>query len=69
MDHLDTEIPLKKRPTRADVLTVPEAIKAQKSSKTHKLPPRSVKRDRTKTKEAKKHSQAKNKSHAGEILA
>lgn len=45
---------IKKHKTIADVLTVQMAIKAGKSSKNHKIAPRSVKRDRTKTKESKK---------------
>ena len=34
-------------------MTIPMAVAAKKSSKLHKLKPRSVKRDRTKTEEGK----------------
>jgi hypothetical protein len=44
------------RKTRRDVLTAAEAVKAGKSSKSHKLAPRSVKRDGTKSREAKQMS-------------
>lgn len=48
----DMDVPRKK--SRADVFTVCEAIRSGKSSKAHKMAPREIKRDRTKTKEAKK---------------
>ena len=43
----------RQRRTKADRLTVEEASKASKSSKNHKLKPRSIKRDKTKTNEKK----------------
>lgn len=44
---------LKVRHTRKDVLTPEEAIKAHKADKTHKLKPRSPRKDATKTREEK----------------
>lgn len=44
----------RERKTRKDIMTVYMAIVAKKSSKDHKLKPRSIKRDRTKLAEAKR---------------
>lgn len=43
----------KTKKSRSDIMTIPMAVAAKKSSKLHKLKPRSVKRDRTKTEEGK----------------
>jgi hypothetical protein len=59
----DFEVVPKQRKTRKDILTVGDAIKAHKSSKNHKLKPRSVKRDRTKSPETKSHSKCIKMSH------
>lgn len=59
---LVTVVP-KMRLTRKDVLTPDEAVKANKASKMHKLKPRSVKRDLTKTKEKKTTSKRVKMSH------
>lgn len=50
---IDVDVNIKVRPKLSDVMTVGMALKSSKSSKMHKLKPRSVKRDKTKTKEAK----------------
>ena len=47
---------VKARMTRANVMTIPMAVAAKKSSKNHKLKPRSVKRDRTKLIDSKNKS-------------
>jgi len=44
---------VKERKTIQDVLTVGNAITSKKSSKNHKLKPREIKRDRTKSTDAK----------------
>lgn len=49
----------RERKTRKHVMSVWQALKAGKASKTHKLPHRSLKRDRTKKTEAKKATKAK----------
>jgi gamma-glutamylcyclotransferase (GGCT)/AIG2-like uncharacterized protein YtfP len=52
-DVYDTEVRVPERWTRADIMSVKSAVKANKSSKNHKLKPRSFKRDSTKTKDVK----------------
>ena len=47
---------MQRRMTRANVMTIPMAVAAKKSSKDHKLKPRSVKRDRTKMIDSKNKS-------------
>lgn len=59
----DDAVKPRDRKTRKDVLTLQAAVKAQKSSKSHKLRPRTVKRDKTKTVEQKQRSKAKKTSH------
>lgn len=61
--HLDTDMHPRRRFTRKDVMTPLEAVKAFKSMKTHKLKPRSNKRDRTKTIESKAWSKSKRFNH------
>jgi hypothetical protein len=61
---MDMDIVVQPRKTRRDILTPFDAIKACKSSKTHKLRPRSPKRDRTKTQEAKGHTKQVRRAHA-----
>lgn len=63
-DEDDLQIPVRERKTRAHVLTPAQAVYKNKSSKNHKLPPRSEKRDRTKTKEAKAKTRAIRMSHS-----
>lgn len=53
----------KERKVRSDVLTVRDAIMAGKSSKNHKLKPKSAKKDRSKSPEAKKQSKKVKASH------
>lgn len=61
---MDTDFDLiKERKTIANVLTVEMAIKTGKSSKNHKIAPRSVKRDRTKTKKSRDISLKQRRSH------
>jgi len=52
-DEFDMEVRVPERRTRADIMGVGSAIKACKASKDHKLKPRSIKRDSTKTKATK----------------
>ena len=54
---------LPSRKTRAHIMTPSEATKANKASKSHKLKPRSVKRDKTKLIESKMASKARAASH------
>lgn len=51
--YMDVTCSVRDRKTRKDILTVGDAIRAHKSSKNHKLAPRSIKRDRTKSTEDK----------------
>lgn len=60
----DIDVSIKERKTRRDILSVGQAVKSKKSSKNHKLKPRSVKRDRTKMPENKTHSKCVKMSHA-----
>jgi hypothetical protein len=53
----------KERKVRSDVLTVRAAIMAGKSSKNHKLKPKSAKKDRSKSPEAKNQSKKVKASH------
>ena len=63
--YLEYAVPApKERKTRADILTPAKAIMVGKNSKDHKLAPRTERKDRTKTKEAKAHTKAKRSSHA-----
>lgn len=55
------------RKTRRDVMTINHAMKAHKSSKNHKLKPRSIKRDRTKTPVYKAHTKAIKMSHIADV--
>lgn len=50
---IDVDVVEKRRTKISDVMTVHMAIKSSKSSKNHKMKPRSVKRDQTKTRDAK----------------
>lgn len=52
------------RKTRNDIMTLLESVKAHKVQKTHKLKPRSVKRDRTKTPESKTKTRARREAIA-----
>lgn len=52
-DKFDMEVHVAERKTKADIMGVASAIKANKASKNHKLKPRSIKRDSTKTKTVK----------------
>lgn len=61
---MDLHVSPRERKTRAMVMTPLESIMCAKSSKNHKLAPRTPKRDRTKTKEAKAHSKAVRFSHS-----
>lgn len=60
---LDVEVPMRERKTRANVMTVYEAVVCHKSSKNHKLKPRERKRDATKKQEAKDKARASKRSH------
>lgn len=51
-EDVEPKVPMRK--TRADVMSPQEAVRARKSSKLHKLKPRSNKRDATKSSDAKK---------------
>lgn len=62
----DYEFFPKERKTRKDVLTVIESIKAQKSSKHFKMKPRTVKKDKTKTRESKNRAKIIKESHRAE---
>jgi len=53
---------IKERKTIKNILTVREAISADKSSKNHKLKPRETKRDKTKRSEAKRASRVHKES-------
>jgi inhibitor of KinA sporulation pathway (predicted exonuclease) len=64
LEHFDIEVQPKQHKSKKDILTVYQALKSQKSSKNHKLKPRTVKRDRTKTPEKKALSKAVRVSHA-----
>jgi len=66
-DWDDFEVSVKERKTRRDIMTVGQAIKSHKSSKNHKLKPRSVKRDRTKSPEHKAHTKCVKMSHGIDI--
>lgn len=59
----DYECKPRERKVRSDVLSVAASITAQKSSKNHKLKPRSVKKDRSKSPEAKAQSKKVKSSH------
>lgn len=61
MEYLDIEVHVKERKTIRDVFTVAMAIDSGKSSKDHKLKPRSTRRDRTRSEEAKRASLKKMK--------
>ena len=63
-DDYDCVCDIRNRKTRADILTPADAMKSRKSSKSHKLKPRSVKRDRTKTTESKTATKNKNRTSA-----
>lgn len=60
--NIDIVISAPVRKTRKDILTVGMAIDSNKSSKDHKLKPRSVKRDRTKQADAKHKTKARRMS-------
>ena len=62
-EHGDYECKPKERKVRSDVLTVGAAIASNKSSKNHKLKPRSEKKDRSKSPEAKAQSKKVKASH------
>ena len=59
----DYECKPKERKVRSDVLTVGAAIMSNKSSKNHKLKPKSTKKDRSKSPEAKGQSKKVRASH------
>lgn len=63
-DFPDIRVQAKERKTRAHIMTPTQAFHTGKVHKTHKLKPRDIKRDRTKTKEAKDHTKAMRFSHA-----
>jgi hypothetical protein len=52
-DYLDIDVSVPVHKSRANVMTVNMAIKHKKSSKNHKLKPRSKKRDHSKMADAK----------------
>lgn len=52
-DYLDIDVRTPEHKRRSDVLTVYEACKSNKSSKNHKMKPRTNKLDSTKTREVK----------------
>ena len=62
-EHGDYECKPKERKVRSDVLTVGAAIASNKSSKNHKLKPKSGKKDRSKSPEAKAQSKKVKASH------
>lgn len=51
--YVDITVEVKKHKRRSDVMTVWEAAASKKSSKNHKMKPRSSRLDRTKTKESR----------------
>lgn len=59
---LDIEVSVPQHKSRADVMTVGMAVKHNKSSKNHKLKPRSNKRDHSKTQDAKEYTRSRHKS-------
>ena len=63
--YLEGEHMSRERKTISDVMNVEQSIKHRKSSKFHKLAPRSVKRDKTKTPDAKKFSKQVKSSKTG----
>lgn len=52
-NYIDIEVRAPEHKRRSDVLTPVQAFKAKKSSKNHKMKPRTEKRDSTKTREMK----------------
>jgi hypothetical protein len=63
-DGVEIDAPCHKR--ISDVLTVGAAVTAGKSSKQHKMKPRSEKRDRTKSKESKTFAIRQRRAHTGD---
>lgn len=62
----DDYVRIPSRKTRSNILTPREAVKCNKTSKTHKLKPRSNKRDKTKMDDGKIKSKARRASHASD---
>jgi hypothetical protein len=62
--YVDVEVFVRERKTRKNVLGVRDAVKANKVNKNHKMKPRTVKRDRTKTEEAKERTRGVVRSRA-----
>lgn len=63
-EYFDVEVKAPKHKKISDVRSVSEAIKSGKSSKDCKIKPRSIKRDKTKTKEAKDFTKQVRYSHS-----
>lgn len=62
--YIDVEVVVREHKTRANIMTAYQAAFCHKSSKNHKLKPRSRKRDMTKTVEAKDKAKAIKRSHS-----
>jgi hypothetical protein len=62
--YVDVEVFMRDRKTRRNVLGVRDAVKSNKATKNHKLKPRSNKRDRTKTEDAKERTKSDIRSRA-----
>jgi len=60
----DYYVTVKPRKTIKNIMTPAQAIRCNKASKLHKLKPRSVKRDKTKTVTSKAFSKKRSASHA-----
>jgi hypothetical protein len=63
-EYVDLEVDVPKHKHISDVLPVIQALKSNKSSKNCKIKPRSIKRDKTKTREAKSFSKHVRCSHS-----
>ncbi len=59
---IDDSDDIKRHPIISDIMTIGMAIKSCKSSKMHKMKPRTVKRDQTKTKESKNKTKTRQES-------
>jgi hypothetical protein len=64
VDFFDFDVKVPENKGKKDIMTPMMAIKSSKSTKDHKLKPRSNKRDRTKTDEAKTRAKNRRYSHS-----
>jgi hypothetical protein len=66
--YIDFDVPVPHHFGKADVRTAAMAVKSSKSIKTHKLKPRSSKRDATKTEEKKWWSKCRKMERAASAM-